>query len=523
MASNLKTGMEIQNKGFDMDEKKVIIIGAGISGLCAGCYLQMNGFQTEIFELHNVPGGLCTAWERKGYTFDFCIHWLMGSSPADAFYGLWNELIDMERQRFVYYDVFFQIEDRDGRTLRIFTDIDRLEQEMKRVAPEDADLIEDFTGGIRKFLKFEFPLDKAPELMNPWDGLKMMTRMIPYFGAFKKWDGISARMFAGRFRNPLLKQAILEMFLPDTSVFFLLMTLAGLHKKSAGYPIGGSLNFARSIEKRYLDLGGKIHYGSRVARIVVEDDHARGVESASGDTRRADVVVSAADGYSTIFQMLEGKYVNDKIQDYYSGRSGKLRVFPSLVFVSLGVARKFDDQPPSLVIPLKQPLVVDDSTSHDMLTVRTFNFDPTLAPEGKTALTVGLGTYNHEYWVEIRKKDGEKYRQEKSRIAFEIIEALEARFGNFKTLVEVVDVATPATLIRYTDNWKGSFEGWQSDPGTMMLRVDKTLPGLKDFYMISQWVNPGGGLPPAILSGRNVAQIICRKEGKKFTVQKREA
>jgi len=41
--------------------KKVTIVGAGIAGLCAGCYLQMNGYDTEIFEAHNSPGGVCTA------------------------------------------------------------------------------------------------------------------------------------------------------------------------------------------------------------------------------------------------------------------------------------------------------------------------------------------------------------------------------------------------------------------------------------------------------------------------------
>ena len=43
---------------------KINIIGAGISGLCAGCYLQMNGFETHIFEKHDIPGGLCTSWEK---------------------------------------------------------------------------------------------------------------------------------------------------------------------------------------------------------------------------------------------------------------------------------------------------------------------------------------------------------------------------------------------------------------------------------------------------------------------------
>ena len=50
----------------------VIIIGAGVAGLSAGCYAQMNGDHTCIFEMHNLPGGLCTAWERKGYTFEGC-------------------------------------------------------------------------------------------------------------------------------------------------------------------------------------------------------------------------------------------------------------------------------------------------------------------------------------------------------------------------------------------------------------------------------------------------------------------
>ena len=41
--------------------KRVVIIGAGISGLSAGCYARMNGYDTEIHEAHSLPGGLCTA------------------------------------------------------------------------------------------------------------------------------------------------------------------------------------------------------------------------------------------------------------------------------------------------------------------------------------------------------------------------------------------------------------------------------------------------------------------------------
>ncbi|HSV30486.1 MAG TPA: FAD/NAD(P)-binding protein [Atribacteraceae bacterium] len=54
-----------------MAEKKVLIIGAGIAGLSAGSYLRRNGYDTEIFETHALPGGLCTAWKRGDYTFDY--------------------------------------------------------------------------------------------------------------------------------------------------------------------------------------------------------------------------------------------------------------------------------------------------------------------------------------------------------------------------------------------------------------------------------------------------------------------
>jgi len=49
-----------------MTGKSIIIIGAGAAGLSAGCYAQMNGFRSTIYELHTLPGGLCTSGDRKG-------------------------------------------------------------------------------------------------------------------------------------------------------------------------------------------------------------------------------------------------------------------------------------------------------------------------------------------------------------------------------------------------------------------------------------------------------------------------
>ncbi|MBI5610229.1 MAG: sigma 54-interacting transcriptional regulator, partial [Deltaproteobacteria bacterium] len=62
------------------------------AGLSAGCYGQMNGYKTRIFELHDKPGGLCTSWKRKGYTFDGCIEWTIGSKAGTPVNRIFAEL-----------------------------------------------------------------------------------------------------------------------------------------------------------------------------------------------------------------------------------------------------------------------------------------------------------------------------------------------------------------------------------------------------------------------------------------------
>ena len=78
-------------------------------------------------------------------------------------------------------------------------------------------------------------------------------------------------------------------------------------------------------------------------------------------------------------------------------------------------------------------------------------------------------------------------------------------------------VATPLTWERYTGNWRGAYEGWMFGSYDY---VSKTLPGLDNFYMAGQWVNPGGGMPPAVMSGNHTIQFICQKDNKEFITQK---
>ena len=124
-------------------------------------------------------------------------------------------------------------------------------------------------------------------------------------------------------------------------------------------------------------------------------------------------------------------------------------------------------------------------------------------------------------YVGADPEDKDEYKEEKQHIADMVVSAMEARLPQIAGNVEVVDVATPITYKRFTNNWQGSFEGWLLTTDNMSSMVgkgmSKTLPGLDNFYMIGQWVMPGGGLPPAAQSGRDIIQIICHRDKKSFT------
>ena len=495
-----------------MAEKSIIIIGAGIAGLCTGCYCQMNGYRTRIFEMHTIPGGLCTSWKRKGYKIDGCIHWLTGSSPGNNFYRLWEEVGAVQGRSMINHEEFMRIEGKEGKVLIVYTDLNRLEQHMRELAPEDKDVIEEFINAALSCTRLNIPVDKAPELYSPIDMLKMMPKMFPYLKLMRKWGNVSLPDFAQRLKNPFLREVFpLIMNFPDFPMMALLMTLSFLHNKAAGYPLGGSLEFARAIEQRYLGLGGEIHYKSPVSKILVENYRAIGVRLADGNEHRSDIVISAADGHTTIFDMLEGKYVNEEIRGYYE----QLPVFPPQVYIALGAARSFDE-PSSVTVNylLDEPVIIAGQELK-RLSVHIYNFDPSLAPDGKTLLTLMIDS-NYEYWKQL-SEDPERYKAEKERIADVVIASLGRRFPGLATQVEMRDVATPMTFERYTGNWQGTYEGWQASTKTSSMRMNKTLPGLANFYMSGQWVMPGGGLPTGVMSGRYVTQIICKQDKRHFT------
>jgi len=185
-----------------MDNKSIIIIGAGMGGLAAGVYARMNGYRTRIFEMHTGPGGQCTAWKRGGYTFDVCIHHLMGCSPFSKINLLWQELGAMPRE-LIYTKECVSVASPEGKLFNDYYDLELLERHLKELAPGDARVIEEYVRAISAFSKS----DIWGEMMmgSSWDFFKKAPAML----SVSKWFKVSMGQFAGRFTDPFLKKAFL--------------------------------------------------------------------------------------------------------------------------------------------------------------------------------------------------------------------------------------------------------------------------------------------------------------------------
>lgn len=493
--------------------KKVLIVGGGIAGLSAGIYLQMNGYETEIFELHRA-GGLCTSWKRKGYTIDGCIHWWIGIDPKDPVYSTLDELLDMENFPKVIFEEFCSLEGEE-KTLRFMGNLDQFEAELKAVAPEDSKSIEGLISMARKMVWQ--PEDKTSAI-NLWKKLKMIGEKLSARRVLSTWK-LTIDEYAEKFQSPLIRKFLSLFSWWEGPILGIIMNAACFHNKNAAYPIGGAEEFTKRLVQRYLSLGGKLHEFSKVSKIIVENGVANAIVLEKGQNIRGDYIISAADGYDTVVRMLGERYADKEKKKLYF--SNKYIPKKSQVYVSLGIAREFKDSyKPYVYFFLKKPLRIGESEITN-IGVTIHNFDPTAAPRGKTLLTIAIWVYDTDYWVRLRHENQSAYEERKKEIADHLIEEIDAHFGDIKSKVEMVDVATPATTIRYTNNWNGAPSGWGFEDFRFSInKPKKEIKGLKNFYMCGHWVGDGG-LSEVARSGKDVAQILCKKDGKTFVSKKK--
>ena len=465
--------------------KKVVIVGGGVAGLSAGIYSAMNGFETEIIEMHTVAGGQCTAWDRKGYRFDYCLHWLVGTSQG-AFNEIWKETnVINDDTEIIDHEIHSRILDDQGNEFIIYSNIDQWEKYLIELAPEDKSSIKKMCTDMRKSALME-PFETAPELRNPLDNIKMLPKMLPLLNVIRKYGRMTCGEYFEKlnFKSDKIKNIFFTMYGDsDFSALFFIFMLGWYHQKNAGYIKGGSYPMAHRMVEKFEKLGGKMSYKKKVEKIIVENNVAKGVF------------------LSILGDILKG-YKNWKL-------------FTPIVQVSFGINKSIPCET-SNVSHICNDKWIGKTKLDKGYSIMNYWFDTTMAPEGKTSIALRF----ESPWELWEMMDEAAYQAEKLQITKDATALLEKEYPGILEFIEVTDVATPKTDVKYTGVKDGAYEGFFPSKENLMKSLKMQLPKLRNFYMAGQWLYPGGGLPPSAQSGKWVIQLICKKEKQKFVADK---
>ncbi|KAB3534880.1 NAD(P)/FAD-dependent oxidoreductase [Alkaliphilus pronyensis] len=492
--------------------KMIVIIGGGVAGLSAGIFAQKNGFESIILEKHHTPGGECTGWNREGYHIDGCIHWLVGTKEGTSLHKLWTTVGALEDVDIYHPDTFMSCEHGDF-TVNLYRDIDKLRSSWISISPEDKAEIEILCEDVSRLNSFEIPTDKPMDLMNVFEKIKLFASMKEAGTIIKKYSKIALKEYASRFKHPAIRNTLAN-FLPEGySASTLFFALASFANGNASIPYGGSKEMAMRMAKKYTALGGKIVASCEALKLIINEKKVSRVICKDGETFEADYFIAACDAHVLYEGLLEGKY-NDKA---FQMRYNNPKDYPlaSNIYVALGYEGLVGDIPRTLRFPINSFKINGSNIEH--LTLAHYSYEPSFAPEGHTVLTCAINQFQQDYdeWSRLTKNK-EAYKQEKLRIGNEVVEAIIKRFPEMEGKIKVLDVVTPITYERYCNAYRGSFMAFLPTIEGKSLDHSGKIKGINNIFLSGQWLQPPGGLPVAVVTGKDTIMRICKKEKQSF-------
>ena len=492
---------------------KVVIIGGGVAGLAAGIYARKSGYDCEIYEKHFITGGQCTGWNRGGYHIDNCVHWLTGTSPDTDIHRVWREVgVLADDIDIISHKLFLQVR-QDGKVLNVWSDLDRFADEMTAIAPEDRRQIRHFVKMLKAFSHMDMPALKPAEQMTFADKMRFLRkcwRLIPYA---VRYNGVSLPDYVSRFRSSVVR-AIISSYLPATfNVISIVYMYATFLSGNGAMPRGGSMALTKRMETRFRQLGGKVFTRHEAKQVGIEGSRLRSVTFADGTTVEADNFIFACDTRVT-FGMLGDKYMDN----FFRKRYADIDTYPvfSNFNVYLAADSRCEDLPDMLIFSCRPFSIV--GRDHDRIVLKNFNYEPSFAPEGHTVLQVLMvqDAADFDRWQHLYTTDREAYRAEKAQAAAAIVERIVELEPHYAGHLKVIETVSPYSFHRYCGAYKGAYMSFISTHKTERELHNGRVAGLDNVYLSGQWIQPPGGLPNALVSGRFAVQRMCKVDGTEF-------
>ena len=494
---------------------KALVIGAGFAGLSAASFLAKKGWSVTIVEKNEMPGGRARKFEAEGFTFDMGPSWYWMPDVFEKYFGSFGKKVSdfYELQRLdPSYRVYFE-----KATWDLPANYEALKNLFESIEPGSANALDLFLAEAK--YKYEVGVGKLvyqPSLS--------ITEFIDYElikGVFKLDVFQSMKTHIARyFKHPYI-QFLMEfpvLFLgalpENTPALYSLMNYADI-KGGTWYPQHGMYSIVEAMVKVAKSLGVQFKLGEEVMQIVVENGIATQVISKVNETRiqenySFDVLIGAGDYHHIETKLLEKRYQS------YSAKYWDSRVLaPSSLLYYVGLNKKLKDVTHhSLFFDSDFSVHGSEIYSNPMWPSNPLFYasvpsvtDATVAPVGceNLFLLIPIAAGLEGDTADVR----EKYFNL-------IIERLEKKWG--QTITDAIVYKRSYAVADFKNDYH-SFKGNAYGLANTLLQTAFLKPSckskkVKNLYYTGQLTVPGPGVPPSLISGEVVANLICKQYNK---------
>jgi phytoene dehydrogenase-like protein len=498
-----------------------LVIGAGLGGLSCAAAFARQGFKPLILEKHDKPGGYATTFRRPGgFVFDVSLH----STTVGERGGVRNlipgfpEIADVE---FVPHRTLYRA---------IFPDYDL------RVPPRDlpgyiktlAGLFPAEEAGIRAlFEDMQGVADDINRFSSAGGKVDMARFPAEYPNLLRASSSTWGAMLGARVKDARLKGIISALWgyygLPPSKLasFYYALPTIGYLTQGGYYPKGKSQKISDALAAFITARGGKLLLNTEVVKILTRDGTAYGVRTADGQEYTGRAVIANSNPHDLFHSMLD----EDARSKAYQARMDRWSASLSCFQVFLGLKK---DLVGALRIPDTevfwstgydpeagyQAALIGDLSNPSLGITLYDNLYPGYSPKGKNTINlITLQGYEHwkPYEADYRQGRKEAYRAEKERIANILIQQAEkVLLPGLAKAIEVKEIGTPLTNVRYTANYRGAIYGWdQTLDNSGMRRAGFATP-IRDLYLAGAWTRPGGGYSAVLMSGLQCFAEVTR-------------
>ena len=486
---------------------KSIIIGAGIAGIATAIRLRVKGFEVEIFEANNYPGGKLSQIELNGFRYDAGPSLLTMPQYVDELF----KLAGKDSKNYFNYkklDTICKYFFEDGTQLNAWADADKFANEIESKTTDMASSVRDYLKksatiyDITNHIFLEKSLHKASNYLNlkTIDSILKFPKIDPFRtmneanqSSFR--DSKTQRLF-NRYAtyngsDPYQAPATLNI-IPHLEYHF-----------GAYFPSGGMISITDSLVKLAENIGVKFNYNSKVEEIVTHGKSVTGVKI-NNKIISASTIISNMDVYFTYKQLLKKSLPPKKILSQERSSSALIfywginNIFPDLELHNIFFSENYQEEFNHI---WKQKNISNDPTIYLNISSKHL---PSDAPEGSENWFVMINVPSNEGqdWDNLIAKAKQNILNKLSRILN----------TDISKLIQCETILDPRSIEAKTASYQGSLYGTSSNNKfAAFLRHANFSSKIKGLYFAGGSVHPGGGIPLALLSAKIVSDLVIKE------------